>query len=77
MRYRVYANIEGWKIVDVKLTLDDAMKVLDDVVSTGIEEFILVESSREKGDIVIISTMRSYLNKKEELKKQKIKRLGK
>lgn len=76
MKYRIYANVQGWKIIDMKTNLEDAIKVVDDLVAIEVNEFIVVESSRENGDVPIISNMRSYLNRKEELEKQKQKRLG-
>lgn len=75
MKYRIYANIEGWKIIDIKPTLEEAIKVVDDIVSIEIEEFIVVESSKENGDAPIISNMRSYLRIKEELENKKVKKL--
>ena len=77
MKYRIYANKEGWKIIDIKPTLEEAIKVVDDIVSIEIEEFIVVESSKENGDVPIISNMRSYLRIKEELKNKKVKKLVK
>ena len=76
MKYKIYANIETWKIVDIKPSLEEAIKVLDDIVAIEVKDFIVVESSIEKGDFPIICTMKSYLRIKEELKKdKKVKRL--
>lgn len=75
MKYRIYANKEGWKIIDIKPTLEEAIKVVDDIVSIEIQDFIVVESSEEKGDVSIITTMRSYLRIKEELENKKVKKL--
>lgn len=78
MKYRIYANKEGWKIIDIKPTLEEAIKVVDDIVSIEIEEFIVVESSKENGDVPIITTMRSYLRIKEEIEEnKKVKKLVK
>lgn len=77
MKYRIYANKEGWKIIDIKTTLEEAIKVVDDIVAIEIEEFIVVESSKENGDVPIISNMRSYLRIKEELENKKVKKLVK
>lgn len=77
MKYRIYANVQGWKVIDLKYNLEDAIKVVDYLVENEVQEFIVVESSRENGDVPIISNMRSYLNRKEELENQKVKRLGK
>lgn len=75
-RYRVYANTQGWKLIDMKTNIEEAIGILDGLVANDINEFILVESSRENGDVPLISTMRSYIEYKEKLKpKNKVKRL--
>lgn len=67
MNYIVYANNVVWKLIDVKLTKEEALKVLDKLISAGIEEYIVIESSI-KGDIPIVT---SFKNKEE----NKVKRL--
>lgn len=76
MKYKIYANVEGWRIIDIKPTLEETISILDDIVAQEINEFIVVETSKENGDFPIIATMRSYLKIKEELEeKKKSKRL--
>lgn len=60
MRYRIYANNLVWKQVDIKPTLEEALKILDNLIANGIEEYIVVESSLENGDIPIITNFKSY-----------------
>lgn len=71
MDYRIYANIEVWKQIAIKDTLEEAIKVVDDIVAQEIKDFIVVESSRENGDVPIIANMRSYLRIKKELEESK------
>ena len=68
MRYRIYANKQVWKQIDVKPTIEEALKILDNLIANGIEEYIVIESSLENGDVPIITNFKSY-------EKHKTKRL--
>lgn len=78
MNYRIYANEKGWEMVDIKPNLEEVIKVIDELIANEILHFIVIEHDCINDiDFPIITTIESYNEIKENIKKKKVKRLGK
>lgn len=77
MKYRIYANEKGWELIDTKSSLESVIKVIDELIANEIFHFIVIEHDCINNvDFPIITTIESYKEIKENIKKKKVKRLS-
>ena len=67
MNYRIYKNVKGWELVDVKQDFYNLLKVVENLLNEGVVNFIVIEHDNKfKMDTPIMISETDYLFHKKE-----------
>jgi len=67
MNYRIYKNIVGWELIDVKSNFGSMLKTVENLLNDNIRDFIVIEhDTKIDSDFPIIICEADYLFHKKE-----------